>query len=71
MIQHTVQQAYLTNIKLFVMNWHVIDMNVPVNMVKWSDFHSLPVLYKLIVKLTDIYIYEITFITKQITNGYP
>lgn len=46
MIQHTVQQVYLANIKLFVMNWHVIDMNVPVNMVRWSDFHFLPVLYK-------------------------
>lgn len=70
MIQHTVQQAYLANIKLFVMNWHVIDMNVPVNMVKWSDFHFLPVLYKLIVKLIDVYS-EIMFITKQITYGYP
>lgn len=70
MIQHTVQQAYLANIKLFVMNWHVIDMNEPVNMVKWSDFHFLSVLYKLIVKLTDVYS-EIMFITKQITYGYP
>lgn len=70
MIQHTVKQAYLANIKLFVMNQYVIDMNVPVNMVKGSDYHCLSVLYKLIVKLTDVY-REIMFITKQITCGYP
>lgn len=70
MIQHTVQQAYLANIKLFVMNWHVhvVDMiNVPVNMVKWSDFHFLPVLYKHIVNIYN----EIMFLTKQIAYGYP